>query len=114
VGKVARHETNELSAAGEDIATATELAEEWDPSAEPPTKYARFALSGVKHPTISNSSGPATAGKATRRTAVFHGSNTELKPLALGNERSMRKLRFQFLFAVGCDIECDTLSCFSD
>ncbi|KAK9484512.1 Mysoin-binding motif of peroxisomes-domain-containing protein [Lipomyces starkeyi] len=88
-----------LKAAGEDIATATELAEEWDPSAEPPTKFARFALSGVKHPTISNSSGPATAGKATRRTAVFHGSNTELKPLALGNERSMRKLRFQFLFA---------------
>ncbi|KAK9389183.1 Mysoin-binding motif of peroxisomes-domain-containing protein [Lipomyces mesembrius] len=87
-----------LKAAGEDIATATELAEEWDPSAERPTKFARYAPSGVKHPIISNSSGPATAGKATR-TAVFHGSNTELKPLALGNERSMRKLRFQFLFA---------------
>ncbi|KAK9375036.1 Mysoin-binding motif of peroxisomes-domain-containing protein [Lipomyces chichibuensis] len=88
-----------LKAAGEDVATATELAEEWDPSAERPTKFARFAPSGVKHPSISNSSGPATVGHATRRTAVFHGSNTELKPLALGNERSMRKLRFQFLFA---------------
>ncbi|KAK9495724.1 Mysoin-binding motif of peroxisomes-domain-containing protein [Lipomyces doorenjongii] len=87
-----------LKAAGEDIATATELAEERDPSAEPPMKFARFALSAVKHPIISNSSGSAIAGKATR-SAVFHGSNTELKPLALGDERSMRRLRFQFLFA---------------
>ncbi|KAK9239277.1 Mysoin-binding motif of peroxisomes-domain-containing protein [Lipomyces kononenkoae] len=89
-----------LKAAGEDVATATEQAVDWDhPAPEPSATFAPFATSRLKHATISNSSSPSCAGKAKRQTATFHGSNTELKPLVLGNEKSRRKLRFQFLFA---------------
>ncbi|KAK9365939.1 Mysoin-binding motif of peroxisomes-domain-containing protein [Lipomyces kononenkoae] len=88
-----------LKAAGEEVTTATEPSEDWDhPSPEPSTTFSRFAPSRLKHAS-SNSSGQADAGKAKRQTATFHGSNTGLKPLVLGNEKSMRKLRFQFLFA---------------
>ncbi|KAK9324600.1 Mysoin-binding motif of peroxisomes-domain-containing protein [Lipomyces orientalis] len=88
-----------LKASGEDVPTNSEVSEDWDPSAGSATKFTRFAPSVVDHPTVSRTSCPTTAGKAKRKTAIFNGSNTELKPLLLGNESSMKKLRFHFLFA---------------
>ncbi|KAK9256108.1 Mysoin-binding motif of peroxisomes-domain-containing protein [Lipomyces tetrasporus] len=88
-----------LKASGEDVPTDIEVSEDWDPSAGSATKFTRFAPSIVKHPTVSSTSLATTAGKAKRKTAIFNGSNTELKPLLLGNESSMKKLRFHFLFA---------------